>query len=356
MRPHRTPLALALVVALPACTAARDECRDVTVEAPAPAAVPGPMAGFARMIPGAWQVTFASGERGIDTWDWGPGKHSVRAGALEVFYWHPGRGQVCMLSLHPDIPGVGRGVGEGTIRFDGDLAEGVFDLYQPPGLRKMGLRWSFAGPDEYRDTLLEESGAGGLGTLAEWVRVRVPRPTETPPHEVREAPTTSEHLKAFRPLLGGAWEALGDAAGGSAAPLRATFAWIPDYVHAQVHAPGQDGDGASTHLLDAYVYEHVGTGALRCLALSHRGGVVEGDVTVLEGGALQLDLEAHERDRVDRLVVRLDLEDGATLRQRAWSVAGAERTPLFDVRLRRLAAEGPAESSGQQPSHGREGG
>ena len=48
-------------------------------------------------------------------------------------------------------------------------------------------------------------------------------------------------------------------------------------------APSKDGE--PTHLLDAYFYHHTGADALRCLALSNRGGVYEGDLTVLDGGA-----------------------------------------------------------------------
>lgn len=329
MRFDPTRLTLSLFFALSACTTAPDEGLDTEAALePAPGEVANPMAPFARLIPGAW-----SGTSSFDTWHWGPGKHSIRGGELELFYWHPGLKQVCMLSLHADIPTVGRGVAEGTVHFEGEVAEGTFDLYQPPGRRRMGLRWSFEGPDKYRDTLLEVSGPEGLQPLNAWDRFRVPL-SEMPPRTADEAIKPAEHLKAFEALLGGTWESKGDLDSDNAPHTEATFEFVPDYVYARVHAPSKGGE--PTHLLDAYIYQHVGTGALRCLALSHRGAVYEGDLTVLEGSALQLDLKGYEGDQVVALVVRLDLGLDATLRHRVWSLEGAERELMHDVHHAKL--------------------
>ncbi len=62
------------------------------------------------------------------------------------------------------------------------------------------------------------------------------------------------------------------------------------------------------HLLDTYFYHHTGTNALRCLTLSSRGGVYEGDLTVLEDGAAQIDLKGYEGDQVATYVVCFDFE------------------------------------------------
>ncbi|MFO0893263.1 MAG: hypothetical protein U0790_29510, partial [Isosphaeraceae bacterium] len=251
--------------------------------------VADPMAGFARMMPGAWRRMAASGTSMFDTWHWGPGRHSLRvttegldaAGRpwreLLVVYWHPGRKQVCLLSLHPDVPGIGPGVGEGTIRLEGEAADAVIDLHQRRGLRKMALRWAFDGPDKYRATLLEAAGGGGFEPLVEWDIIRV----EARPRDAgAAAPKSSERLKALEPLLGRTWKARGDGDAGDAFPIRSTFEWVPyaDYVHARVVSPGKDGE--PPRLLDAYLYRHAGTGALRCLALSDRGRVYEGELTV----------------------------------------------------------------------------
>lgn len=328
---HYALIAISLVAALSAC-ARQDKNPDAQpAQDPIPAVVADPMASFARLVGGEWRVTFASGTSAFDSWTLGPGKHSMRGGALEVIYWHPGRKQVCLLSLHPDIPGVGRGSGEGTFRFEGEIADGVLDLHQPRGPRRLATRWSFDGPDKYHDELLEDTGTG-FKPLAEWDRFRVPKRSGTRPSAAEDAPTLPEHLKAFEALLGRTWEAKGDGTDGTSEKtfdVQSTFEFVPDYVYARVLTPSKDAE--PTHLLDAYFYQHVGTGALRCLALSNRGDVYEGEVTVVDGGALQLDVKGFEGDRVVPFLVRLDFEKDATVRQRVWSLDGADRTLMLDA-------------------------
>jgi hypothetical protein len=200
----------------------------------------------------------------------------------------------------------------------------------------MGLRWTFDGPDKYRDTLLEATGPAGLTPINELDHVRSKPPATPRPRTVEGAPKPSERLKALESLLGHTREAEGEWAGGGAFHARSTFEWVPlaDAIYARVLAPTKDGEPG--HLLDAYFYHHTGTGALRCLALSNRGGVYEGDLTVLDGGALQIDLKGYEGDRVIPHVVRLDFEQDGTLRHRVWSLKGAERTLLLDVRHKKL--------------------
>jgi len=297
------------------------------------------MASFARLVPGEWRVTARSGKSMFHTWHWGPGKRSMRrmtdgsgAGgepwrALLVAYWHPGCKEVRSLGLDP----FARGVAEGVIRFEGEAADAVFDLYQTGGRRKMSLRWAFDGPDKYHETLSEAVGPAGFEPLVEFDPVRV-QPPATPRPRTVEGAKPSERLKALEPLLGRTWEAKGEWAAGGAIHSQTTFEWVPlaDAVYVRVIAPTPGGE--PTHLLDAYVFHHTGTGILRCLALSERGGVYEGDVTVLAGGAIQLDLKGYEGDRVVPLVVRFGFEQNGDARQRAWSVKDTERTLLLDVR------------------------
>ena len=130
-------------------------------------------------------------------------------------------------------------------------------------------------------------------------------------------------MKAFEPFLGPAWEAEGGAdlgrVAGGASRVRSTFAWVPlaDGIYLRTVAMGEDAEPG--HLLDAYLYHHTGTGRLRCLALTERGGVYEGDVSVLDGGALQIDLEGYEGDRVVPCEVRFNFEPDGAVRQRVWS-------------------------------------
>lgn len=220
-------------------------------------------------------------------------------------------------------------------QFEGDAAQAVFDIHQTGGRRKLCLRWTFDGPDSYHSTLLEDSGAG-FTPLAEWDYVRFETLTPSRPPSPEEAPRPSEHLQALESLLGNTWAAEGAWADGDALQIETDFEWIPyaNAIHARVFAPTKEGE--PLHRLDAYIYHHTGANALRCLALSNRGGVYEGDLSVLEGGALQLDLKGYEDDLVVQHVVRLDFEKDDASRNRIWSLAGPERTLMLDVEHQKL--------------------
>lgn len=309
-------LALAVVAALSGCRTA-SEPRTAPVD---------PMASFARLLPGEWQATFPTGESLFDTWHWGPGRHSVRAmtdGAeangdpwrgIKVAYWHPGRKQVRLFSVEPH-----GGVMDGSIAFDGDHAAAVFDLHQPGGRRDMGMRWTFDGADRYDLALLE---GPGLPQVNGWTYLR--HHTPVAPHRRGRAltATSTERLQAFAPLLDRTWEVAGR--------WRTTVQWVPvaDAIYARTVALTDDG----AHVLDAYVYHQPGPAALRCLALSSTGAVYEGDVTVLAGGALGFDLTRTEGDRTVGYAMRFDLEPDGALHQQVWSVDGATRTPVLDLR------------------------
>ncbi len=355
MRFHHTFNLPSLIAALSACAAPQDGSPDDKpaheLAAPAPAApseVADPMASFARMVSGEWRVTYQSGTSMYDTYHWGPGKHSLRvmthgddaAGnpwrALGVVYWHPARRQLCTLGLNP----YERSVSESTITVEGETTEAVSDLYQSGVRRKIVSRDTFDGPDRFHTTLLEEIDPGKLTPLVEWDYIRSRTLTPVRPLPAQNPPKPSEHLKALEPLLGRTWETRGEAKGdwatGAALHIQSTFEWIPyiDAIYARVLAPSKDGE--RTHLLDAYIFHHIGTDALRCLALSNRGGVYEGDIAVLDGGALQLDLKSYEGDRVVPYVVRFDFERDGTLRHRVWSLNGAERTLMLEVHHKKL--------------------
>lgn len=305
------------------------------------------MAGFERMTGGEWKVTAASGTSMYETYHWGPGKHSGRvfthgqdaAGnpwrALGAVYWHPGHKQLYSLGLTPYENGVENGPATST-ETDG-VSEAASDLYQNGVHRKMVSRTTFDGPDKYHLALLEETAPGKLSTLSEWDYFRSKTLTPVSPPSAENPPKLPARLKFFEPLLGRTWDARGTWRG-DAFHVESSFEWIPyiDAIYAQTFA--LRGNGEPMHVLDAYVYYHTGLGRMRCLALSSwaSGGVYEGDVTVLEGGALQFDLKGYEADRVTSYIVRLDLEKNSTLRNRIWSVADegatAQRTPMLDIR------------------------
>ena len=295
------------------------------------------------METGEWRRPALTRVNMYETWHWGPGKHSMLAqtygsGAagepwreLQVYYWHPGRQQVCVLGLSP----LARGVSEGTIQFEGETAYAVSDLYQTGRQRKIGVRWTFDAPDNYHATLLEDSGAGYM-PLVEWDYVRFEAPSAARPPSAEEEPKPSQRLKALEALLGNTRAGTGNGATGEAFDIETESECVPsaDVIYTRVLAPTPGGE--PLHLLDAYFYYHTGASALRCLALSNRGGVYEGDLSVLEGGALKLDLKGYEGDRVVQHIVRLDLaKDGAT-RNRVWSLEGPERTLVLDVHHEQL--------------------
>jgi hypothetical protein len=349
MRVHRTLLALSLIAAPPACTATQDESPvpKQPLPAPAPAQAGNPMASFARLVGGEWRFAGASGASPFHAWHWGPGDFSMRKmtywsdaaanpWAGEVLYWHPGLRQVCLLSMHGDIPAVGRGVAEGTIRFDGETTTAAIDLDQPRGRRMLGQRQIFEGADKYHEILLEDTGAG-LQPLAEWDFVRVEEGSGAPPPTDEQASLElPAPWKPFEALMGSTWEADGVSATGKAFRIHSTYEWVPSLEAVFARAYLLDGEGEGTPLLDAYIYRTVRTNALRCLALSSRGGVYEGDLTVLDGGALQLDLRVYEGDRAVPQVARFDLEHDGRLRTRVWSLDGAVRTLTLDVEHEKL--------------------
>jgi hypothetical protein len=240
-------------------------------------------------------------------------------------------------------------VTEGTIRFEGEAAEGVSDLYQTTAHRKMALRWTFDGPDVYRDELLEDTGAG-FEPLAQWEHVRSGAAPALQPPPAESALRVPERLKALAPLLGSTWDAKGEAKGewgggaGDAFHARTSFELVP-YAEAMyartVLMNGED----EMHLLDVYLYRHTGNKTLRCLALANRAGgsVYEGEVRVLEGGGLRLDLEGHEGEVKVLYEVQLDFEKDGALHQRIWTTRGADRTLVLD------SVHRPAESREDSP-------
>ncbi len=308
---------------------------------PDPAKEASSMASFTRMMPGHWQVTFESGTSMFETWTWGPGNHSARAEihgsdagdgpwrGLQTFYWHPGHKEVRSLGLSP----YSRGVSEGTMRFDGETAEGTYDLNQIGIQRKMGVRWKFNGADKFRDTMLEDRG-DGFSTLNELDYVRTENPAERRSDPADEEPKPSKHLAALEALAGHTWKpknALGSADG---MQIQTHCEWVPhvDYVYARTMTLGEKGE--STHLFDTYVFHHTGLDQLRCLALSHNGAVYEGEVNVLDDGGLEIKLDGFAGDRVTPLVLRLDAaadSETETQHLRAWSLDGSERTLLLDA-------------------------
>lgn len=340
MPAHRLTLSSLLAI-LAACSAAQDH--GTTGQDPPPAAAslaPGPLAGLLRMFPGEWMVTFASGTSMFRTWQRGPSDHSLQivtdgegaAGEpwreLEVVYWHPGRQRVCLLGFSS----YARGVKEAEIQFREEKVQFDIDLHQVQGRRTLRSEWTFQGPDTYHATLLEKQPGPttDFQLLAEWDFHR--RQSPVPPRSVAVdgAGAPSYRLSPLQPLLGG-WDNRTDAANADALPMQSVFEWLPlaDVIHARVIAPSQAGD---VPLLDVFLYHHTGKAALRCLAVSNRGHVYEGDVQALDGGGVQFDLQGHDGQQVLAYTARVDF-DAAGTHCRIWRIEGTERRLELDRRF-----------------------
>ncbi len=182
---------------------------------------------------------------------------------------------------------------DGTIKFEGETAEAIVDLYQTGVRRQLSRRWTFDGPDKYHEALLEKSGPAGYEPLAEWDRIRskdgyaarLPAPVE--------AMKPSASLQAFEQLLGHTWETKAEAKGngvigaaGDARGIQSTFKWIPYAEGIYAHDRAEQGRRARicSTLTSTTTPERACALPQRMSKRGETGGVYEGDMTVLDGG------------------------------------------------------------------------
>ena len=308
------------------------------------------MEPFSGFIGGHWKMTTPAGTDTYDTWHWGPARNSIRSmrrgmlpsgepwGTMTAYYWHPGRKEIRLL----DVESVFRGVGEGTITFDGRKAEGAFDLHQTGRTRKMGLRWTFNGPDTFHDQLLEK-GPSGYKVLVEWDRHRVAVASVDEPAAPKNLLLVERPSSLLRPLatlLSKAWQTQAQKGAAepmpaSDLPLRTTFEYVPlvDAIYGSVQT--LNADGTPSHAMDLYLYHHTSAKVLRCLALANSkdgdGIVYEGDITPGDNGRwLRIDLQAHQSSSVSTIEARIDFEPPGSASFRAWRIEGKDRTLIFD--------------------------
>lgn len=300
-----------------------------------------PLAFFARMMGGEWEMKLASGNSIFRNWHWGPGQHSLRVmnegkggGGepwldFDVIYWHPGQKQIRVFGVSQ----YERGITDGVATVDGDHATVEFDLYQTGRHRRLRSELEFKGRDMHHAQLLEASRTApeGYKSLAEWDLVRQ-NPPEVPRRiEAGDSKAPSELLRPLLPLINH-WEARLNAATGSSFHVQATVEWIPraDAIYIRVVSPRSGGGW--NHLLDAYLYHHTGSGRLRFLTLSSTGGVFEGDIVVDDHGAMQMDFDGFEGDRSVPGSVAINFMGGAVLQLQAWLGEGADRKLVYDLK------------------------
>lgn len=314
-----------------------------------------PMGAFSRLVGGRWKMTTTAGRDTYDTWTWGPGKRSIRSMRLgtltdgdpwsnmTVYYWHPAFKEIRLLS----VGSVWRGVGEGKTTFEGDSAESVLVLNQTGGPRHLRERWTFTGPDSYRDDLSEKV-QGDYELLVGWDRFRV---DAAAPAEPVRAPllapgsTPSELMRPLEKVLGDAWTSIAAASTDGQRPgderrVRTTFEYVPhaDAIYGRVEVI--HADETWSHAMDVYLYHHTGTGALRVLAVGSSGGddasVYEGDIVpAADGVSLAMRLSEHRAAGKRDLEARVEFEKDGTARVRVWRLQGQERAVIVDGRYGR---------------------
>jgi hypothetical protein len=81
-----------------------------------------------------------------------------------------------------------------------------------------------------------------------------------------------------------------------------------------------------------------GAGTLRCLALSQRGCVYEGDVSVLDDGAPRFAVEGFGGERGVALLASINFEADGGLRQQVWSHEHDDRALVLILLHRRVLA------------------
>ncbi len=302
------------------------------------ARVSDPMARFSGMTKGRWKTTYASGHSVLDTWSWGPGRQSIRSmttgtagngdpwNVITAYYWHPVRKEVRSLTVTP----YSRGTGEGAIVFDGKSASGEYDMFQSREPRNLAVRWTFEGPDLYRDSLLERT-ARGVEPLMEWRRIRVSDGEKIAMPARAKPPKPSTLLKPLTGLLG-VWES-SDKGG------RMEFRYIPDAD--MIIGRLTTIDVKKRQLVtDLYFYHHTGKGKLRWLGLSvdpqTRGAVVtEGDVTPAGGRKLNFDFKDHRDSGTTDGKQSIEFDPRRTLRYRVWPSASGNHKPTIEFHFKK---------------------
>lgn len=379
---HHALVAMCLLPSLSACTAAHGTQQPAsTSRQPEVAATATPSTShagalerepaLARLVGGEWTMTVESGYKMHDRWHWGPGRHSLRGmthghaangdpwHAASVMYWHPGRKEIRAWGINP----FSRSVFDGVTTVKVGKIEFVADLYQVGNLRKVTFETQFDGPDKHFFRLFEEIAPGTKTQMFELVyhRAQAITPVAVPAEE--NAPKPSQFTQQLVSKLAGAWQSTGKLSGawlteagpadaGRVSLVESTFEWIPyaDGMYASITTSPADG-GESSHVLDIYLYHHTGRGVLRCLALSNRGqtgGVYEGDVTILDGGSLQFDLNGYEGDQVIPHTARIDFNDERTVHTQIWTTASgdnadaSDRMLVLDLQHKRVKSSPPA--------------
>lgn len=301
---------------------------------------PGQLAGLSHIVSGTWQLGLTNGYFQHDTWQWGPGGHSLlgrtinsrgdgesTSGVCRVIYWHPGEQQLRMLAISR-----GGLVWQGPVRLENGEARFDGTLFYPDEpKRDLHLRWTFDSSDSYVAAFSESlPGRPTPVPLATWEYARLA--PDAPPHGAVPTfqPVPARYLAPLDHLLGRAWQALLERPDKGPLDIELAVSWIThtEAAHARISTSGAD----SVFLLDAYLFYHPGSKSLRCLALTQDEGLYEGAVSEDGDGGLLFRLTRYVGEQETPLTVRLQLAEDHTLRASITEASDAERTVVFQPR------------------------
>lgn len=167
LRSQCLTLLIALItLCVPLIGSAEDAVPDAASEPASQTGNPpeGPMAGFARLIGGEWQISILR-----HRFEWGIGNHTVIAKSYDEegnlasearWFWHPGEKAIKGYSIDAS----GQSFAEMTTRFEGHAMINALEIVNPDGTTAAYTgRWIFTDPDHY-DWTLFSNGADGETT------------------------------------------------------------------------------------------------------------------------------------------------------------------------------------------------
>jgi hypothetical protein len=297
-----------------------------------------PMEVWSRMAGGEWRVTYPGGQELVQTWNWGPGKHSMRIlsyrpdslfeppNGVHLLYWHPGRKEFVLKGLLSKQRYM-----DGVMKIDGDNAELTFDFHTGSATYQMSQHWTFDGAAKFHETMYSHTDTG-VSPIRESDYIRSKDLTPIKPRTADNAPKPSEALASLSTLVGHTWEAKGKWATGKDFTVESEFTWVPesDAIYARAFAPATK-DAERTLLLDAYFYTHPKDKTLHYLALAKWGDVSEGNLRALPSGGVELTLKSYDGDKVSEYMERLDFEEDGRLRDRVWSMTDGKLGAMLDI-------------------------
>lgn len=374
----RVLLTLSLLGAIPACAHVADTPNQLAAPTPTSTS-PTPLERepfFTHLAESSFSTTFTSGEIGINQWRWGPGKFSIRRTSMlsqiqlqpwseEIIYWQPVQKSFAVLHLHADAAGIGRGLSEGTLNLSSTPIQTTLTLYQPRAQRTLAERWLLPDHNSYHAFLLEDSGTG-FQPLVDWVYTRVPT---NPLASAPVAPSTPAlplaaaslpaHFRAFESLINRQWISSNSSSTTSAlthasASMRTSFEWLATVQLLRIHtaspaksstasAPSPISSAFNPSIdIEVYIYQHMQTRDLRCLALAADGAIYQGNeipltslATVTSTTLIAFDLTGESSRGTRKYRIQLDRQPDtkpeSSVRQRVWSLEAREPSLLLDL-------------------------